>query len=316
MCCAGVIYAIVVNLKPTMMNQTSKCNANLSKNKERDTEEVACFLLSLKHNSDRSATVSPDPEQNQVEVIQTSNHKPPQFSFASLSDSSIGSKPYASSNFDDLIIDSNLVYPKDRDLVPDALFVAMAQMNPCTLTHADRVGCYKAREIGFVGMSCKFCGGQPGFGRFFPASIRSLAQTTTSQTIMKHIAGKCRFCPPQVRNTVLDLQREQALRESMSSGRPRYGSRKIFFQRVWARLHDVKDAIDEDNKTIATADESASNSTPSGTDDISLSSISFGEEDGGISAGLLRQKRPRFGMLPTQENKRAKYGEEASLQRL
>jgi len=130
-----------------------------------------------------------------------------------------------------------LVVPKDRDLIPDALFVALGQMKPCQLQQSDRVGCYKTRTLKFLGMSCKHCGGQPGFGRYFPNSVRSLAQTTTSQTILKHIGGKCRFCPPNVRKAVLELQRQQAHKEHLTTGRPRYGSRKIFFQRMWARLH-------------------------------------------------------------------------------
>jgi hypothetical protein len=139
-----------------------------------------------------------------------------------------------------LLGDSKLVFMKDRDLVPDALFVAMAQMKACKLTQADRVGCYKSRELGFVGMSCKHCGGQPGFGRYYPNSVRSLAQTTTSQTILKHIGSKCRFCPAHLRQAVLELQRQQAAKEGIAAGRPRYGSRKIFFQRIWARLHGSK----------------------------------------------------------------------------
>lgn len=155
-----------------------------------------------------------------------------------------------------LLQGSDLVLMKDRDLVPDALFVAMAQMKPCKLTQADRVGCYKSREIGFVGMCCKHCGGQPGFGRYYPNSVRSLAQTTTSQTILKHIGGKCRFCPAHIRQAVLELQRQQAIKEGMTAGRPRYGSRKVFFQRMWQRLHggtvpeDGSD-FEEDGSVIA-----------------------------------------------------------------
>jgi hypothetical protein len=154
------------------------------------------------------------------------------------------------------IDDSNpLVQLKDRDFVPDSLFVAMLQMKVCYLTQADRVGCYKTRDLGFIGMCCKHCNGQPGFGRYFPNSVRSLAQTTTSQTILKHIASKCRFCPPNVREVVVELQRQQTIRDALavanggssdstpnvagttSTTRPRYGSRKIFFHRVWSRLH-------------------------------------------------------------------------------
>lgn len=109
-------------------------------------------------------------------------------------------------------------------------------------------------------MCCKHCGGQPGFGRYFPNSVRSLAQTTTSQTILKHIASKCRFCPPHVRQAVLDLQRQQAAKEGMAAGRPRYGSRKIFFQRLWARLHGSKtdefETDDDEDSKIGEQEES------------------------------------------------------------
>jgi hypothetical protein len=133
--------------------------------------------------------------------------------------------------------ESPLVKRQDRDLVPDCLYLAMSQMKACRLQSADRVGCYKTREIGFVGMSCLHCGGQPGFGRYYPNSVRSLAQTTTSQTILKHIGTKCRKTPPHVKQALAALQRHQAIREGFPTGRPRYGSRKIFFQRIWERLH-------------------------------------------------------------------------------
>ena len=48
-----------------------------------------------------------------------------------------------------------VVTKEDRDLIPDALFVALGQMKPCRLKQADRVGCYKARPIGFIGFCCK-----------------------------------------------------------------------------------------------------------------------------------------------------------------
>ena len=140
-----------------------------------------------------------------------------------------------------------LVTPDDKDLVPDYLFLAMAQMRPCALNESDRVGCYKDRELGFKGMCCKHCGGQPGFGKYFPATVRSLAQTTTSQTIVKHVGAKCRMCPTQVRTAVLSLQQNSLNNinggcnysrgpSPSNDGRPKYGSRKVFFQRVWARL--------------------------------------------------------------------------------
>ena len=172
-----------------------------------------------------------------------------------------------------LLGDTNLVQMKDRDLVPDSLFVAMAQMKPCKLTHTDRVGCYKTRQVGFIGMCCKHCGGQPGFGRYYPNSVRSLAQTTTSQTILKHIGGKCRFCPPHIRQTLLELQRQQAAKEGMAAGRPRYGSRKIFFQRMWVRLHgkrECDDGEEEDDEVSEEASVAEKDNKNSGSEDESI----------------------------------------------
>lgn len=217
--------------------------------REIDTEEVASFLLALKH---RSVTPEPLDDLRIAPITSCSSASTTKVAYVDKTPASMmeaeeeNDDEQSSSNdaiggpqlsWNQLIGGSELVFAKDRDLVPDALFVAMAQMVPCKLTQADRVGCYKTREIGFIGMCCKHCGGQPGFGRFYPNSVRSMAQTTTSQTITKHIGSKCRFAPPHIRKAVNDLQRQQAEREGMSTGRPRYGSRKIFFQRVWARLH-------------------------------------------------------------------------------
>jgi hypothetical protein len=140
-----------------------------------------------------------------------------------------------------ILNESQLVSIHDRELVPDYLLVALAQMMPCQLTDADKIGCYRKRELGFTGMRCKHCGGMPGFARFFPASVRSLAQTTTSHTIVKHVGSKCENCPEEVRNAVLSLQKTfnegEHVAKSGNDGKPRYGSRKVFFQRVWNRLH-------------------------------------------------------------------------------
>ena len=272
--------------------------------KDEDTEALAEFLLALKHRS-----VTPEPTLNDSSFSSLSSHQITQssdfrnsspFQYETSDEDTCSpnpSPPHVASqlmdgrkpdlqdrlmDFDALIADSKLVCIEDRDLVPDPLFAAMAQMKRCRLQHADRVGCYKNRELGFIGMSCKWCGGQPGFGRYYPNSVRSLAQTTTSQTILKHITSKCRFCPPEVRNTILELQQLQAAREGLPTGRPRYGSRKIFFQRVWQRLHDgdlTKDVEEVDEKTSVSIDSSEEGSIgPNSGDESGNETASSGEK--------------------------------------
>ncbi|CAB9504422.1 expressed unknown protein [Seminavis robusta] len=272
---------------------------------EEDTEEVASFLLSLKHRS-----VTPEPSATaSVEPYYQHYSPQPVASFAPLeqpAQKAVDKTPPALMMEDaiamggdipveGLLGDSKLVLTKDRDLVPDALFVAMAQMRPCKLTQADRVGCYKSREVGFVGMCCIHCSGQPGFGRYYPNSVRSLAQTTTSQTILKHVGNKCRFCPPHIRQAVNELQRQQAAREGMSTGRPRYGSRKIFFQRVWARLH---------GGPMMEEDDASSNQTPSDLESEiqSRQSSPATSDDESSLQHLPKSVKRKFGALPTQKN--------------
>ena len=52
--------------------------------------------------------------------------------------------------WEQLINGSTLVFLNDRNLVPDSLFVSMAQMEPCKLGELDRCGAYKTRELGYV----------------------------------------------------------------------------------------------------------------------------------------------------------------------
>ena len=166
------------------------------------------------------------------------------------------------------------------------MYIAIGQLKLCKLTKSDQVGSYKDRPIDFVGLCCKWCNGQPGFGRYFPNSCRSLAQTTTSTTIVKHISAKCRSVPTAIKKTVLELDRQQRHRhvyyhdihhvhnqnqrngtqEGGTTGiagadRPRYGSRKIFFQRLWERIHGNK----EDNST---ADDGGENAGKESSEDM------------------------------------------------
>lgn len=236
---------------------------------EQDTQECASFLLALKHRSvtpDLDSSAEGDAAKNPLpsDKTKTKRQKISYDSDESKAPSLLDEKHRHSSTMTDdsdiesLIGDSTLVKMSDRHHVPDALFLAMAQMKVCYLTEADQVGCYKTRKIGFPGLSCKHCCGQPGFGRFFPSTLRSLAQTTTSHTIMKHVTTKCRYSPPEIGQTILELQLQQATQEAASSdnARPRYGSRKTFFQNIWGRIHNIRtpDDSSEDDSGFSTED--------------------------------------------------------------
>lgn len=288
--------------------------------RKEDTEEVAGFLLSLKRRDSISSEAdlkTDDRNYNHIPTamrpLYTQPYKiaPPmhmeiQRSMVMKNSPSIPAAINAAAEmpWETLLANSNLISIKDRDLVSDALLVAMAQMRPCRLTAVDKVGCYKTRQLGFLGFCCKNCGGQPGFGRYFPNTVRSLAQTTTSQTILKHVAGKCQCTPVHIRNTIVSLQNLQSSKEqgNAMSGRPRYGSRKIFFQRVWSRLHGtgVHDEYKEPGNYISTLN------NPNCLDTEVCTSSSGDSADTVEYQSLKSKRKNRFGSPPTKRNKPTK----------
>jgi len=151
--------------------------------------------------------------------------------------------------WDRLVRDSPLVSMEEYGLVLDSQFAAMAQLDRCQLTAADQIGYNKGRTVGFVGLCCRYCGGRPGFGRFFPATERNLEKTSARDTIVSHISLFCREVPEDVRNALLSLKRiESSVDGSATMKKLIYGSGKLFFHRVWTRLHRVSEKEEEGSK--------------------------------------------------------------------
>jgi hypothetical protein len=126
-----------------------------------------------------------------------------------------------------------VVYPEDSELVTDYLFTLLDQMETCRFTEEDRAGGrskVKDCPVGFPGMQCKHCGGKAGFGRYFPASRAALTSANSDRNIFNHIR-KCRRCPQPIQQRLMKLQAEH---QQMKNRR---GSRKLFFEKVWKRLH-------------------------------------------------------------------------------
>lgn len=130
-----------------------------------------------------------------------------------------------------------IVEEEDREMVTGFLFLLMDQMETCQFTEEDRTGGrskIKNNDVGFPGMQCKHCNGKAGFGRYFPASVSALALANSDRNINNHIQ-KCRRCPSQVKNELIRLCKDQ-------QGKNRRGLRKLFFRRVWERMHGPSEA--------------------------------------------------------------------------
>mmetsp|Transcript_26745 Transcript_26745/g.74935 ORF Transcript_26745/g.74935 Transcript_26745/m.74935 type:complete len:698 (+) Transcript_26745:160-2253(+) len=121
---------------------------------------------------------------------------------------------------------------EDRQLITDYLFVLMDQMQTCYFTEEDRSGGrskVKSNPVGFPGIMCKHCHGKAGFGRYFPTSANALALANSDRNIFNHIQ-KCRRCPTSVKMELNRLTKAE-------SSKNRRGLRKLFFRRVWDRVH-------------------------------------------------------------------------------
>lgn len=140
-------------------------------------------------------------------------------------------KEAASNSDSNATAGKSVVATNDKDLITEYLFVLMNQMQVCHFTEQDRTGGrskVKDFAVGYPGMQCKHCLGKAGFGRYFPSSVDALALANSDRNIYNHLL-KCRKCPESIK-----LQLKAVRPESTKNKR---GSRKLFFARVWDRIH-------------------------------------------------------------------------------
>jgi len=126
---------------------------------------------------------------------------------------------------------SSIVYPEDLNLVPPYVFFLMSQVESCHFTEADRFVARSKGPVGYPGFQCRHCNGHAGLGKYFPVSSKSLSTNSTSQNIHAHLL-KCRKCPPELKRKLVELKEEKG-----KAPRLEPGWRKVFFDKVWARMH-------------------------------------------------------------------------------
>lgn len=124
-----------------------------------------------------------------------------------------------------------VVYPEDMDMIPPYVYFLMRQVEPCRFTEADRFVARSKGPVGYPGFQCRHCQGHAGLGKYFPVASKSLATNSTSQNIHAHIL-KCRKTPGAVKDRLVQLKIEKGRTPRLEPG-----WRKIFFDKVWNRLH-------------------------------------------------------------------------------
>jgi len=135
-----------------------------------------------------------------------------------------------------------LVFADDAEMVPPYVYFLLRQVETCYFSEADRFVARSKGPIGFAGFQCRHCHGHAGLGKYFPVSSKSLSTNSTSQNVHAHLL-KCRHCPPAVKQELLALKEEKSRAPRLEPG-----WRKVFFDKIWARLHQKSTQIPETTK--------------------------------------------------------------------
>lgn len=125
----------------------------------------------------------------------------------------------------------SIVFTRDIALVPPYVYFLMRQVESTHFTEADRFVARSKGPVGYAGFQCRHCQGHAGLGKYFPVSAKSLSTNSTSQNIHSHLL-KCRKVTPFVKEQLIVLKDEKG-----KAPRLEPGWRRIFFEKIWERLH-------------------------------------------------------------------------------
>lgn len=131
-----------------------------------------------------------------------------------------------------MIDGDSIVSLDDMELVPAYVYFLMRQVESTHFTEADRFVARSKGPVGYAGFQCRHCHGHAGLGKYFPVTAKSLSTNSTSQNIHSHLL-KCRKVAPYIKEQLITLKDEKG-----RSPRLEPGWRRIFFEKIWSRLHD------------------------------------------------------------------------------
>lgn len=127
-----------------------------------------------------------------------------------------------------------LLQDEDRLLLTDYFFYLMKQLQLVRFSENDRRtrgGKREKIQVGYGGLQCIHCSSTSNARKFFWSNVDRLANSFAE--IPSHIF-KCRRCPSATKDALAHLKK---LHPEQMARLPR-GSQKVFFRRMWRRLHD------------------------------------------------------------------------------
>ncbi|KAL3794176.1 hypothetical protein HJC23_012883 [Cyclotella cryptica] len=131
-------------------------------------------------------------------------------------------------------VGSSLVEKSDSDLITDYFYHIMKQLVVCRFAEKDRKTRGGKREnvnIGYGGLQCRHCINAPSSRKFFWSNVDRLANSFAE--IPTHVL-KCKSTPEDIKDSLLVLKGRHPEQMQLLAR----GSQKVFFRRMWRRLHD------------------------------------------------------------------------------
>jgi len=177
--------------------------------------------------------------------------------------------------------DSPLVLDEDRVLLSDYFFYLIKQLQFCRFAESDRKTRGGKREnvkVGFGGLECRHCAiANPSSSRkFFWSNVDRLANSFAE--IPSHLL-KCKNCPDRIKNSLHVLKAKHP--EQMAK-LPR-GSQKVFFRRMWRRVHIDSSTEKEEEEAQGESSTSATISKSQPKSAISKISLAIPEDKDWLS---------------------------------
>lgn len=130
-----------------------------------------------------------------------------------------------------------LIQEEDRLLLTDYFFYLMQQLQVCYFAESDRKTRGGKRDniaVGFGGLQCRHCSKKSDARKFFWSDVDRLANSFAE--IPNHVL-RCRECPGEIKNNMVALKMQHP---AQMARLPR-GSQKVFFRRMWRRIHGDED---------------------------------------------------------------------------
>jgi len=145
--------------------------------------------------------------------------------------------------------DSSLVLDEDKVLLSDYFFYLIHQLKFCRFVESDRKTRGGKREnvkVGFGGLECRHCAiANPASSRkFFWSNVDRLANSFAE--IPSHVL-KCKNCPERIKSALQELK----LRHPEQMAKLPRGSQKVFFRRMWRRVHVESTEVSEETQQLS-----------------------------------------------------------------